>query len=349
MSEARHVPVVHALLDSSIIFVGGKGGVGKTTIAASLAVAVADRGRRCLVVSTDPAHSLGDVFEAPVGSLEKPLADGLTALEIDPDEEAERHIAIVKQQMKHVVHPRMYGEIERQMDLARSGPGAVEAALLERIAVLMTDAGERYDLVIFDTAPTGHTLRLLSLPEIMAAWTDGLLRHRERSSKLSAVLKRFGGGPASGDELSLIDTPADHPADSPAARLTEILRIRQQRFRRARELLLDTRASAFILVMNPDKLSILESRKALDTLARVQVPVAAVIVNRVLPAEAGGAFLEARRRQEAPYIEEIEREFASLPRSLLPLLPGDVHGLAGLRRIAAFLVESQHLVPGEGT
>ena len=335
MSESIGGLALPALLDSRIIFVGGKGGVGKTTIAAALAVVAAEHRRRCLVVSTDPAHSLGDVFEASVGCQETLLVERLWALEIDPEDEAERHIELVKQRMKELVHPRMYQEIDRQLDLARSASGTLEAALLERIATLMTGASDRYDMLIFDTAPSGHTLRLLSLPEIMAAWTEGLLRHRDRSSRLSAVLARFGA--ARGDERSLIEAPSDHPSGSQSAKLAEILQARQQRFRLARDLLRETGTTAFLLVMNPDKLSILESRKALQSLARVQMPVAGVIVNRVLPDEAGGEFLEARRRQEAPYLLEIEREFADLPRRVLPLLLGDVHGLAGLRRIGAWL------------
>jgi len=330
---------LHALLGRRIVFVGGKGGVGKSTIAAAIAATAAERGRSCLAVSTDPAHSLGDVFGKAVGHHEKRLTEHLWGLEIDPEDEAGRHIAAVKQQMKSLVHPRLYAEIDRQLDLARFAPGTMEAALLERMAELMADAGTRFDLVIFDTAPTGHTLRLLSLPEIMMAWTEGLLQHQERSSKLTSVLKRFGGGAAKGDELSLIDAPADHRAGSRAEKLSEILLARQRKLRRARELLLDTEATSFILVLNPDKLSILESRKALESLERVHVPVAALIVNRVLPAEAGGAFLEARRRQEAPYLAEIERDFARLPRRLLPLLPDDVNGLDALRQIGRLLLD----------
>ncbi len=330
-------PLRNALLARRIVFVGGKGGVGKTTIAAALAAAAAGRGRNCLVVSTDPAHSLGDIFGKPIGSTEQPLADHLRGLEIDPEDEAERHIAAVKQQMKGLVHPRMYHQVDRQLDLARLAPGTVEAALLERIADLMAEAGHRFELLIFDTAPTGSTLRLLSLPEIMVAWTEGLLRHRERSSRLAAVLKRLGGGPAQGDEMSFLDTPADHPEGTQAAKLMELLLARRRKLGRARELLLDTETTSFVLVLNADKLSILESRKALQSLERVGVPVAAVIVNRVLPKEAEGAFLEARRRQEAPYRLEIEREFGHLPRSVLPLLPGDVHGLEALRQVGQLL------------
>jgi arsenite-transporting ATPase len=329
-----------AILERHVVFVGGKGGVGKTTIAAALAVAASDRGRRCLVVSTDPAHSLGDVFDLAIGSGERRLADNLWGLEIDPDEEAERHITSVKHRMKSLVHPRMYGEVERQLDLARLAPGTVEAALLERMAELMGEAGQRFDLVLFDTAPTGHTLRLLSLPEIMMAWTDGLLQHGERSAKLASVLKRFGGGAAKGDELSMVDAPADHPEESRAAKLNEILRVRQQKLRRARDILLDERTSAFVLVLNPDKLSILESRKALEGLERVHVPVSALIVNRVLPADAGGEFLEARRRQEAPHLEEIASAFGRIPRLLLPLMRDDVHGLDALRQFGRRLTGS---------
>jgi arsenite-transporting ATPase len=323
-------------LNRRVIFVGGKGGVGKTTIAGAFGAVFSQR-RRCLIVSTDPAHSLGDVFGVAIGDAATRLGEQLWGLEIDPDAETTRHIASVKQHLKTLVHPRMYGEVERQLDLARLAPGTMEAALLERMAELITTAGERFDQVIFDTAPTGHTVRLLSLPEIMAAWTDGLLRHRERSSRLSSVLKRLGGGSERGDELSLVETPADRQIDTRAARLTELLTARQQKLRRARDLLLDSSATAFVLVLNPDKLSILESQRARQDLAQAGLPVAAAVVNRVLPEDADGAFVEARRRQEAPYLAEIEREFADVPRVILPLQAKDVQGLAALRALGTLI------------
>ena len=86
----------------------------------------------------------------------------------------------------------MYDEIDRQLELARHSPGAMEAALLERMADLMGDARSRFDLLIFDTAPSGHTIRLLSLPELMAAWSDGMLGHRDRSRRLGELLSMFG-------------------------------------------------------------------------------------------------------------------------------------------------------------
>jgi arsenite-transporting ATPase len=326
-------PVLAALLERRVLFVGGKGGVGKTTVAAALAVEAAERGRRVLVVSTDPAHSLGDVFGRDIGGSERMLAAHLWGLEIDAEEEAGQHIAAVKQQMKGLVHPRMYGEVDRQLDLARFAPGTEEAALLERMAELMAEAGQRFDLLIFDTAPTGHTLRLLSLPEIMTAWTDGLLRHRDRSSKLGTMLAKIGG-PPKGDEQTLLGTPADYPEDTRAARINELLLVRQRKLRRAREILLDRGTTGFVLVLNPDKLSLLESQKALASLERANIPVAAVVVNRVLPGDAGGGeFLEGRRRQEASYLVEIERAFPHLPRIVLPLMSGDVHGLEALGRI----------------
>lgn len=328
------------LLARRIVFVGGKGGVGKTTTAAALALAAAERNRSCLVVSTDPAHSLGDVFGRSIGDAETALAPNLTGLEIDPDRAAAAHVAGVKERMKTLVHPRLYGEIDRQLDLAAHAPGASEAALIERVAELMPAAGVRFELVVFDTAPSGHTVRLLSLPEVMSAWMDGLLRHRERSARFGALLGRLGGGGArQGDELSLIDGHADHPRDSPEARIREALQARRRKFAVARELLLDTAGTAFLLVVNPDRLSILESRRVVDTLARFDLPVSALVVNRVLPdgADAAGAFLDARRAQERTHLREIETVFAALPRIVVPLRPDDARGLDALRAIGARL------------
>ncbi len=327
--------MLDAALACRVLFVGGKGGVGKTTMAAALAVRAAGRGRRCLVVSTDPAHSLGDVFGRTIGGEVTSLDERLHGLEIDPEAEANHHITSVITQMKRLVHPRMYDMLERQLDLAREAPGTMEAALLERMAELMAEAGPRFDLVVFDTAPTGHTLRLLALPEIMTAWTDGLLRHRERSSALSAVLERLGGGPATtGDDLSLLGGPdADRQRE-----LQGLLEARQQKLRFARDLLLDRAAAAFLLVLNPDKLSILESVKALESLERVRLSVAAVIVNRLIPDDADGAFAEGWRRREAVHRQAIARAFSRLPRIDVPMLPDEVTGLDALRRLGQLLI-----------
>lgn len=323
------------LFDRRILYVGGKGGVGKTTTAAALALMAAEKGHRCLVISTDPAHSLGDIFAKPVGDREQSLLPNLWGLEIDPEAQADRYIEGVKHNMRGLVAPALYGEIDRQMDLARLAPGALEAALLERMADLMAEGMERYDLIIFDTAPTGHTLRLLSLPEIMAAWTDGLLQRQDRSRHLGRVLESLGGKrKAKGDELSYIDSQGMPPEDSRNAKIRDILLDRRRKFHRARRLLLDVDTTAFILVLTPEKLPILESRKAWEILNKFQVPVAVAVVNRVLPKDVDGEFLQTRRRLEADYLQEIERVFNALPRVYLPLLSHDVRGLATLQAIA---------------
>ena len=278
-----------------VIFVGGKGGVGKTTVAAALGVEAAARGHTCLVVSTDPAHSLGDIFDTPIGEEETSLAERLTGLEIDPDRHAERHIETIKAQMKALVHPRLYDEIDRQLNLAKHAPGATEAALLERVAELMGDSGSRFDLVVFDTAPSGHTVRMLSLPEVMGAWTDGLLRHRQRSSRLSAALRHLGGGAVKGDDLSMIDQSEDYHDDELTGRLNDTLQTRRRKFLVARDRLLDPTTTAFLLVVNPDKLSILESRRVVELLLRLHIDVTSIVVNRVLPSD-----LDEGRDQPVP-------------------------------------------------
>ena len=327
------------LLAHHLVFVGGKGGVGKTTMAAAIALTAADEGRTCLLVSTDPAHSLGDIFDQRIGGHRRQLGDNLWGLEIDPDAETERHIGAVKDHMKMLVHPRLYDEVERQLDLARYAPGAAEAALLERVAVLMGDEGSEYDLVIFDTAPSGHTVRMLSLPEVMGAWTDGLLRHRQHAGRLSSALKHLGGGRVKGDDLSLIDDAEDHERGSSSARIYDVLQARRRKFLVARERLLDEAMTAFLLVVNTDKLSILESRKVTDLLARFGVSVWGIVINRILPQEAGGEFFNARREQEQAYRAEIDGVFSYVPRVDIPLLEHDVHGIASLRRIGELLAQ----------
>ena len=326
------------LFDRRIIFVGGKGGVGKTTVAGALGLMAADRGRSTLLVSTDPAHSLGDVFDIRIGNAETGLAPNLSGLEIDPEAEAERHISTVKTSMKSLVAPKMYGEIDRQLELARHSPGTMEAALLERMADLMADSRSRFDLLIFDTAPSGHTIRLLSLPEVLAAWSEGMLGHQDRSRRLGEMLKIFGRDQSKEHEFGMMSGLRDEEDKTRDSRIQDILLARRRKFHRARELLTDETVTAFLLVLTAERLPILESEKSLALLGKFDVPVAGMIVNRLLPPDAEGDFLRERRLQEDEYRAEIDRTFARLPRVYLHLLPHDVHGVETLRTIGGTIM-----------
>ena len=318
-----------------ILYVGGKGGVGKTTVAASIALRFADQGRRVLVVSTDPAHSLGDVFQTDIGPRPRALAPNLRGLELDPDARLDEYLAGVKTSMKQLVHPDMYREVDRQVELARSSPGSVEAAMLERMSELMVADDADYDVLVFDTAPTGQTLRLLSLPEIMAAWTDGLLRHREKSDQMSEVIGRMTSRAPRGDDLSHFEEHAEEEAgDDRFSQIRTTLLRRRRLFHRARRLLLEPETTAFVLVLIPERLPVLETAKAVEALRRFEIPVAGLVVNRVLPAGSLGPFLEERRAQEKQYLDQIRDRFRSLSKVEVPLFSRDVGGLDALRSVA---------------
>lgn len=315
------------LLDRRILFFGGKGGVGKTTLAAAYALLSAEERARTLLVSTDPAHSTADVLGLPAGAEPRQALPGLWVMEIDPERETDRYIAGVKARMSEVASPRIREEAERQVDVARVSPGAEEAALFDRFAELMGEAGGRWDRVIFDTAPTGHTLRLLSLPELMAVWIEGLVQRRRKSNALGRMWRNVAGAAAGGA--------------AEADPVLEVLERRQRKFREARALVTDPEATAFAFVLVPERLPILETRKAVGALTKHQVPVGAVIVNRVLPPEAAGAFLERRREREREYLREIGETLGTHPLFHLPLFETDVHGVAALRRLAEALPERE--------
>lgn len=312
-----------ALLLKPVTFFGGKGGVGKTTVAAAAAVSSADAGHRTLLVSTDPAHSTGDILEARVGPEPTTVASNLDALEIDPQEAADRYIAAVKARVREVTSPPMLAEVEREIDVARAAPGAHEAALFDRFADLMALAGDRYDRVLFDTAPTGHTIRLLGLPELMEAWVDGLLARRRKLRSLGRMWRKAAGAAAGSDR-------ADAAADDP---VLAALEARQARFRRAREIVTDPGRAAFWFVVVPERLPILETGRAVTALERYRIPVGGIVVNRLLPEEADGEFVARRRERERAYLERIDQEFGRYPRLRLALRPDDVVGAGALRTL----------------
>lgn len=315
-----------------VLFVGGKGGVGKTSVASALALAAARRGRRTLVVSTDPAHNLGHLWDRHVGDEIVPLADGLDGVEIDPARTTDEHLAAVGSTMRRLMPDHLHGEVTKHLDLARDAPGTHEAAVLERVAETVEEAEGRYDLVVFDTAPSGHTSRLMSLPETMSAWTEGLLRRQDRSEKFGAALRGLGGDTGGTDDPAVAvlgdREGSTRGRDRRGRRDQEIRRIltrRQQRFSRLREVLQDGRRTAFLIVLTAERLPVLETVELHGQLARTGVEVAGLVVNKRSPADRG-EFLESRRAQEEEHLAALQRELPDVPAVELPLLGEDIVG-----------------------
>lgn len=306
-----------------ILFFGGKGGVGKTTLAAATALRSAEAGDSTLLVSTDPAHSTGDILEAELGPEPRTVIPGLEALEIDPVVEADAYIRGVKARVADVTPPRLAGEVERQIDVARVSPGAEEAALFERFARILEEES-RYDRIVFDTAPTGQTLRLLSLPELMGAWIGGLVDRRRKVSALGRMWRHVAGAAAA-------------TGSKPPDPVLDALEERQRTFLGARRVLTDDRRTAFLFVIVPDRLPILETSRAMTTLTEHGIPVGGLFVNRVLPDGSVGEFLERRRKRQATHLSEIEVRFRSWPSAHVPLLEADPTGLTALREVARHL------------
>lgn len=324
-----------------VLFVGGKGGVGKTAVASALALQQARAGRPTLVVSTDPAHNLGHLWQQRVGDAPVELAPGLRGLEIDPARTTEEHLRAVRTTMERLMPDHLQGEVKKHLDLAREAPGTHEAAVLERVAEVVEQRGEG-ELVVFDTAPSGHTSRLVALPEMMQAWTEGLLRRQDRSASFGRALRSLEGDRAEQAAMDVIGTgpgAAARSADRRAQRDGEIRTIldrRQDRFRSLRSVLQDPGQAAFVIVLAAERLPVLETVELEDQLRRSRMHVGALVINKRSPAD-GGPLLAARHEVEARYVAELERSLPRLPRVEVPLLPGEVLGAEGLGRLAAYL------------
>ncbi len=306
-------------LQNKITFIGGKGGVGKSSIAAAIAWKAAQDGEKTLLISTDPAHNLGDLFERTIGGQITQLMDNLFALEIDPERETEIYIRQVKENIKGTVHATMMEEVNRQLDTAKASPGAAEAALFDKLVSVILEEAGHFDKLIFDTAPTGHTIRLLSLPELMGIWIEGLLKKRKKTNESYSRLLHDG-----------------EPIKDP---IYGVLQWRQERFSNVRHMLLNQDMTSFIFVLNPERLSIVETEKSLHLLERYDIHVKTLIVNKVLPDQNEGAFFKQRKKVEQHYLQMIAKKFQHRNVLFVPFFLHDITQEGHLLKIANSLLK----------
>lgn len=300
----------------TLIFTG-KGGVGKTSVAAATAVRAAEQGLRTLVMSTDPAHSLADSLdlEGPLGPEPVRVANNLHALEVSIYHDIEENWGIVREHFAQLMAEQgVEGILADEMSIL---PGMEEAFPLIRIKKHRD--GNDYDLLVIDCAPTGETLRLLSAPETFK-WAIAMLRGAERYlvKPLLRPMSKITPG------LSKVVAPAE---------VYEAIDHMFGQMEGVASLLTDPNETSVRLVMNPEKMVIKESQRALTYLSMYGMTVDTVIVNKILPLEQDSGYLNHWKDIQQRYLQDVEQSFTPLPIHRVPYYPEEVVGLDRLHEM----------------
>jgi arsenite-transporting ATPase len=282
------------------IFFSGKGGVGKTSMACTHAVRCADEGKRTLIVTTDPASNLSDTFEQEIGHQITPISGvpNLWAMEIDPDKATQEYIDRAMAPIRAAFPPQIVQVMEEQM----SGPCTAEVAAFDRFTDFLetpSDTGAAFDVIIFDTAPTGHTIRLLELP---AEWSQSI------------------DAASAGNGQTCL---------GPAAAIQDA----KHKYERALAAMRESAQTTFVFVLHPEAISIKETRRAITELGKLGIQNYRLIINGIIPPEAArNALFAARAEMQAQYLAQID---ADLPYSKqrMFLLAGEIKGIQRLRQV----------------
>ncbi|GAC1328374.1 MAG: ArsA family ATPase [Candidatus Dormibacteria bacterium] len=294
-----------------VILYTGKGGVGKTSVAAATALMCARRGQRTLLLSTDPAHSVADSFDIKSGGRQK-LNDNLYIHEVDALTELEANWNRVHTYMTRVLASQGIDDIVAE-ELA-SPPGMGEVAALMWIRKYYKE--EQFDVLVVDCAPTGETLQLLSFPEVARWWLNKVFPIERRMMKVARpVLSK------------MTDIPL--PDDSIYASIKDLL----MDLDGTRTILADPRTTSIRLVMNLEKMVIKEAQRAYTYLNLYDYQTDAVVVNRVIPADTDGTFMAGWRKSQQGYEKQVEAAFGTLPILHGPLFEREVVGEEMLMRL----------------
>lgn len=304
------------------IFFGGKGGVGKTVMAGATALWSARQGRRTILASTNPVHSLSSLLDQNVFGRHAPVqgVQNLWAYEIDTRETIERSKAEIKDKIQWFLK---FADISTKADefveSATMNPSFEESAMFENMVDLMLT--DEYDTYVFDTAPTANARRLLGMSRVYSLWVDKMLRSREEARSLREL-------------LSFSKKKEEDPL------LDYLLRFRD-RMEQARARLTNAEQTAFFFVTLPEALPIAVITRFINWFTDFGIPVGGVVVNmRIDPAALGPSpdeFVVNRLHMQDEYMKTIWQTFDGNVRAIVPLFDDEVRGIAALERLAESL------------
>jgi arsenite-transporting ATPase len=305
------------------LFFGGKGGVGKTVMAGATALWLARQGRRTLLASTNPVHSLSGLLGLEVFGHITPLpgVDRAFAYEIDTKETIEKSRKEIQDKINWFLRfADIQIKAEEFVDAATLNPSFEESAMFENMLDLMF--GGEFDVYVFDTAPTANARRLLGMSKVYSLWVNKMVRSREEATSLRKLLS-FSKKKEEADPL-----------------MDYLVHLRE-RLGHARELLTDPALTAFFFITLPEALPIAVITRFLKWFQDFGIPVGGIIVNGLLPEPDPGTqmpeFIQNRRAMQAAHLETIWQLFNGDVRALVPLFETEIQGLPALTRLGEVL------------
>ena len=306
------------------LFFGGKGGVGKTVMAGATALWLAEQGKRTLLASTNPVHSLSGLLDLDVFGKISPLpgVDKAFAYEIETKDTIEKSKKDIRDKINWFLRfADLQLKADEFVDAATLNPAFEESAMFENMLDLMF--GEEFDVYVFDTAPTANARRLLGMSQIYSLWVDKMVRSREEAKSLRQLL--------SFSKKEEPDPLMDYLVDF------------RQRMAHARELLTNPDLTSFFFVTLPEALPIAVITRFLKWFHDFGIPVGGIVVNGLLP-EGDPAttpeFVKNRRAMQAEHLETIWKLFDGDVRALVPLFETEIQGIGPLQRLAETLFAS---------
>lgn len=290
-----------------LLMISGKGGVGKTTIAAALAFLCSARGERVLLVSTDPAHNLADLFTlAPAkAATSRQITARLTMEELDPQRELDQYLEQAEQRIKPYLAATAQPMLNNYLDFVRNSPGSSESAIFHRLALLIEQHQQgNWQRMICDTAPSGHTLQLLRLPQQIERWGSVLDRQQQRSDLLQQYLLNHNDR-----------TTSNH----------DWLQNRRKLYRNFNAVLRNPEKSGIILALEAQRLAIAETERTAAQLTSQGIRPYAICLNRLLPPSDGlNDFFAQRYEVEKVQRRQLEQRLVGYPCWQIPLQAQDI-------------------------
>ena len=308
--------------EQRFILFGGKGGVGKTSCASAAAIWFADNGKKTLIISTDPAHSLSDSLQVDLSGgeiIEVAGVENLYGLEINPRKAMENYEQVVEQasgESKTPLAASPFGDL-LQNPGTMAYPGMDEALAFTKVLEFMNS--DEYDIVVFDTAPTGHTLRLLSLPELMDSFLGKIIKLQYSLKKMLGGFKRLLGRGGPNDNA------------------LEALEKQKEAIEEAKAVLSDNKQTTFIPVLIPEAMAISETERLLTSLQEYEIPVSHLVINQLIPEDKLCDFCSARRKMQQKHLLEIRDIYDDFILTEIPLYESEINGIPLLRDLSKIL------------